>query len=71
MKAKKKLSFMPSDKYPPFVMLREEGKVLHPNVRWRAPLFVSVAGLLKGRFVRSGDCVWDYYTRMLLNICSA
>ena len=44
----KKLSSTLSDKCPPFVMLKERGKALHPNVSCRAPLFVSVASLLKG-----------------------
>lgn len=44
----KKLSSTLSDKCPPFVMLKERGKALHANVCCRAPLFVSVASLLKG-----------------------
>lgn len=51
-KGKKKLSSTLSDKYPPFVMLKERGKVLHPNVCCGAPLFVSVASLLKGRILK-------------------
>lgn len=33
-------------------MLKERGKVLHPNVRCRAPLFVSVASLLKSLILK-------------------
>ena len=52
IKGRKKLSSTLSDKYPPFVMLKQRGKVLHPNVCCGAPLFVSVASLLKGHILK-------------------